>query len=425
MDEENRKRLRSQEEEIDTHKRPNKSQTPVKMAAENQVSGNTSMRSEVNNDSADPTLKEVFQSLTMLHQKFDKHATELSNLQKMTVAIDDKVVSLEATTYAHNNDIAELREELSFMKAVIIKQNDSIQTLQSQSLDLTKRSMRDNILIHNIPESKTPGAEDCENLVTLNAKKMGYGGTLTFERIHRLGQYSPHAKFPRPIIGKLNYKEAEALLVTSKSLSRKPNAVFITRQTPAELREKRKKMWEKAEDLKTKDPKCKTKVQDGNLFVNGQLIKETFKTPTAKLILAMNEDDKEELRQSSPRLYIGNTITERGSSFTASVAEVGSGKEARDAYTALLLDPKNMSAAHNIGAYRVTNPTTARTEEEYSDDGEHGAGKTLRNVLLRRNKTNIAVFVTRGSDGTHLGNKRFRLMEDAVVSALAALDLNL
>ena len=74
--------------------------------------------------------------------------------------------------------------------------------------------------------------------------------------------------------------------------------------------------------------------------------------------------------------------------------------------------------AHKIAVYRLYSPHTARTEEGWVDDGEHGAGKRICEVLHKKNLTNIVVFLTRGTSGNHLGPKRFKLMEDAVESAL-------
>ena len=114
-------------------------------------------------------------------------------------------------------------------------------------------------------------------------------------------------------------------------------------------------------------------------------------------------------------------LYERGTSFTAAVAKIKNAEEAKQTYTAFLLNPDKAVAHHNIGAYRYYNPMTAKTIEGYNGDGEHGAGRLLTTYLLKKNLTNIAVFISRGSEGTHIGKKRFQLMEEAVESALSKL----
>lgn len=422
MEEQGRKRLRSQEE-LDAKKRLNTAQTPEKMSSKQESDSN--MNNNEGTMADDTTLKEVLASINKLHDKFDAQASDLKSLQSMTLALNEKVVSLEAITDAQNTDMSGMRDELAYLKSVVSKQNDSILDLKAQTLDLTSWSMRDNLLFHNIPESKAAlGAENCEALVTSAATKVGIPEKLYFERIHRLGPLTPSAKFPRPIVGNLPYKQGEVILAKTNKLPRNKSGFFVTRQTPTELREKKKKMWDKAESIKTNDPKCRTRIAaDGRLFANGDLVREPFQTPSVRQMLSMSESDRDDLLHSGPRLYQGKTTNERGSTFTASAAHVSSLSEARQAYQVLLTDPNKMVARHNIGVYRITNPLTAKTEEDFADDGEHGAGRTIRNHLLRKNATNVVVFITRGSDGTHLGSRRFRLMEEAVDSALSKLTL--
>ena len=70
---------------------------------------------------------------------------------------------------------------------------------------------------------------------------IGYEGSLSFERIHRLDPFNGTMKEPRPIVAKISYKQAEAILVKSKSLPKdQRNAFFITRQIPQEVWEKRR-----------------------------------------------------------------------------------------------------------------------------------------------------------------------------------------
>lgn len=413
------------------HKRPNNCKTPEKMDENHQVSDNGAVSKDdcVNNEViSEPTLKEVLVSLNRLHEKFDSHVSQLQMLQNITVAMDEKIMNLEEKVDCNSGNITSLntnstatREELTLLKNIIIKQNHCIRNLQNQTLELTQRSMRDNILFHGIPESKNPGAEDCVNLVTQAVRKMGFEDTLTFERIHRLGTFHPGMKYTRPIVGKLPFKQAESLLAKSRALPR--GDFFITRQVPQELREKKKMLWEKAEHFKALDPKCKTKISEkGKLYVNGQLVEESFQAPQPRDLLSLNKTEREELTKSGPKLHFGISYTDKGSSFTASAAKVHSLKEARQAYTAFLLAPGKAAAAHNIGVYRLYNPLSAKTEEAYCDDGDHGAGKLIRNHLMKMNITNTAVFVSSTIGSAYLGSARHRLMMEAVDSAVSQLN---
>lgn len=431
-DSQGRKRLRSEENNSSDLKRVNNTKTPEKMTDKGSVGDNGELKDNAaaSDLCEEPTLRQVFQSLNKLHDKLDNYASELHTLQNITVALDEKFQNLEETVNNHEGELSSLdteatsmKEEIALLKKMVIKQDSNIKSLQNETLDLKTRGMKDNLLFHNLAESKISGGEDCEKLVELAVKKIGYDKPLNFARIHRLGPFIPSAKFPRPVVANLPYKQAEELLTKSRAISRGPTKAFhITRQVPQEIREKNNKMWEIAEENKAKDPKCKIRISaDGKLTVNGQAIRETFQTPSARELLSLNETERIELLQTCPKLFHGETLQERGSTFRASVAEIHNRDEARQVYKAFILDADRLTAQHNIGVYRLFNNQTAKTEENYCDDGEHGAGRVIRNHLHRMNKTNIAVFVSRGTDGTHLGNKRYRLMEEAVDSALANL----
>lgn len=422
--EESRKRVRSTDNTITDEKRSNTNKTPNKM-------DKPKPKDQTPKDAPEePTLREVLTSMNKLHEKIDKHLDDFKNLQSLAVSLDEKVTNLEDTVERHTDNLSAINSEtqdfhsdMASMKSIIIRQSEHIAKLQKQTLDLTARSMRDNLLFHNIPESKANGPEDCETRVQNALKEVGFCEHINFERIHRLGAFTSSSSQPRPIVGKIPYKQAEAILTTSRTRPRsEKNTFFVSRQIPQEIREKKKKMWEKAEEFKKKDSHCKTKITaDGKLFVNGQLDKDSFQPPSVRDIMLVT--DRAKLITSSPHLVHGKTIFEKGSSFAACVAKVRNADEARRAYTALLMNPDKAVACHNIGAYRLFNPATATTSERYCDDGEHGAGKVLTTFLTKKNLTNVAVFVSRGSDGTHLGKRRFQLLEEAVESALSKLAL--
>ena len=48
--------------------------------------------------------------------------------------------------------------------------------------------------------------------------------------------------------------------------------------------------------------------------------------------------------------------------------------------------------------------------QDYEDDGEHGDGRTLLNMLIDGDIKNKAVFITRHHAGINLGIRRFELI---------------
>ena len=86
------------------------------------------------------------------------------------------------------------------------------------------------------------------------------------------------------------------------------------------------------------------------------------------------------------------------------------------------LKPAHLEARHNIGVYRVFSPVTSKTEEEWEDNHEHGAGRVLKDILYKKNIINVALFVSHGSDSTHLGHQRSQCPGEVAISALDKLE---
>ena len=56
--------------------------------------------------------------------------------------------------------------------------------------------------------------------------------------------------------------------------------------------------------------------------------------------------------------------------------------------------------------------------EHYEDDGEHGRGRTILDILQRKTIVNQVVCVTRWYGGKYLGRSHFDLTEEAANSVL-------
>lgn len=412
--------LEGENKKISLAKTPEKTKTVSDLSTSMENKDNMdelSSNAECTEGEKEPSLKEVLCAIQELHHKFDKHSIDI---KKDIETIDERLTIVEDTVEHCTTDISlmnqensSFKDELRILKDIAAKQQSEIKSLQAHTLDLQARSMRCNLLFHNIPEQTN---ENCEHTVHKELKGLGFAQEIQVERAHRLGQ--PRPKYPRPIVAKFAERYCE--LILNKSPKKRPGdpGTRITRQSPQEYREKRSKLWEMAETFKKIDSTCKTQITaDGRLFVNGQLHRDKFVKPNIRTILELTETEKDDIATKC-KLHAGRTIYEGGSSFVAMATRVKNTEEARKAYQAFLLKPGSLAARHNVGVYRVYTPENAKTEEDWYDDEEHGSGRVLKNLLHKMNLTNIALFLSRGTDGTHLGTRRFRVMEEAAESAL-------
>ncbi len=162
----------------------------------------------------------------------------------------------------------------------------------------------------------------------------------------------------------------------------------ITPQYPAEIREKRKELGEIANNIKTKDKNVKTKIVGTSLYVNGDLYREKLPCPTPKELLYINDSERATALETK---FVEVTKMVDGCTFVARAAEAYRLSDVRELYRALMLNPQNMSATHNVAAYRLYNPQGAKTEEGHNDDGDYGIGKTVKDALGRKNAFQIPI----------------------------------
>ncbi|XP_062593380.1 uncharacterized protein LOC134254856 [Saccostrea cucullata] len=117
---------------------------------------------------------------------------------------EDNVGEIETLKLENNY----LRKELQVLKSIIVNLDRRVSQQENEIVDPRGRSMRDNILVHNLAE------DDQENLNTRVSEliKEHLNLEVGFIRIHRNGQKFPGNPKPRTITGKLqNYNDKELI----------------------------------------------------------------------------------------------------------------------------------------------------------------------------------------------------------------------
>ena len=115
-------------------------------------------------------------------------------------------------------DNARLQEELRVLQAVLVKKDKEIAEIKAAVVDQRARSMKNNILLHNIPEQRD---ENCETIMRTFLKNNTCLtkediGKIKIEKAHRVGLANTEKqepKKPRMIVVKLTYfKDRERIL---------------------------------------------------------------------------------------------------------------------------------------------------------------------------------------------------------------------
>ncbi|KAK7882534.1 hypothetical protein WMY93_011296 [Mugilogobius chulae] len=189
------------------------------------------------------------------------------------------VADLKQSVEFNNAQIREMEKEQGLLKEQVVglslvttSLKNENEKLKAAVLELRCRSMRDNLLIMGIDETKGETYSAAETLVrTFLREQLGFteeaSKKIQMERAHRLGQRKEPGK-PRPMIVKFtSSKSKDEILSLSKKL--KGTRFFMTNQYPGEVVEKRRKLIPIMNSFREKGQKVRL-VTD-KLYVNGEL----------------------------------------------------------------------------------------------------------------------------------------------------------
>lgn len=128
--------------------------------------------------------------------------------------------------------------------------------------------------------------------------------------------------------------------------------------------------------------------------------------------------------EEEPRWVLSSTVAEKKSTFVARACSVTSPAQAQACVSSLLeSDKRAAKATHNISAFRIRAPITARssseiTYQDFDDDGENAAGGRLLHLLQVMNVWDVLVVVSRWYGGIKLGPDRFGIINNVAREAV-------
>lgn len=360
-------------------------------------------------------LNTVVEKLELLDEKVDGRHGIIARLEELEAQFAD-MTNDYCEIKAENKEI---KKEVKLLKAIVIKKDKQIEDLKDSVVDLKSRSMRSNLLMHNIPEQKD---ENCENVfkqclqqkTDLDPQSIR---NMTVERVHRVGP-PREGRTPRPLVAKfLCFKDKETVLAAWRRKSKlngrpQKNMQRLTNQLPPEMLQKRALNFQMVENVKAKagkDADINYKMHLDKLIINNQTVKPLVEKVTTEDMMNVTEADRA-AAQKHPR-GASKTIFEQGSSFAAEVFKTSDIKHTREVYKCCVSAPDKAKATHNILAYRVGK------DIGWQDDDELGAGRFLTTWMQREGLENTTIIVTRQYGGKHLGSKRYELMRQAAKEA--------
>jgi hypothetical protein len=317
---------------------------------------------------------------------------------------------LQSENETLKNDICALKRRLVLAEGLNMRLNTKLMHQEHEITDLKCRSMRDNIIIKGVPEVKDEKWGQTKKAVLdvlKNKLQMPDVSESDIERAHRTGTKS--GSNPRQIVAQLTPATRDEIFGFTRDIKHDLTYIQIREQVPAEVQEKRNRLWPKFIEAK-KDPKNKVKWMTDKLLVNGQMLSANDENVDINPAIDINEDL--EISHSEHKSEDGSTVM--GHAVTIS------NQQDIPAVLAKLYQDRLIAAAdHNMYAYRIGR--SKNLKEGFFDDKEHGAGTTLLRMLQNDKRSNVMVVVTRWFGGKHIGPKRFDLFKECAGEALSAI----
>ncbi len=205
---------------------------------------------------------------------------KLELLTQLSQDVKDQRASLEfsqATIDVLKKDNASLRMDLNCLKQQVTDLQYENFHLSKDVLDMQCRSMRDNVIIHGIPEKGKETYMETEQLVKsflkdsfqLEEKEVD---AIHFSRAHCIGQSRHGMLRPRPVVAKLTDSKAK-LVIMGKGKRLKDTPFSISDQFPPEILRRRRLLYPVMRDAR--NAMKRTCLSVDKLYIDGKLFRNS------------------------------------------------------------------------------------------------------------------------------------------------------
>ena len=217
-------------------------------------------------------ISKIDELYTMMKSVMAKLET-LDLINERILSVEQNVKSLTKSIEFAHAEVTDLKEEMKQRKRTEEKNEtrigeleESNKRLQETVVDLKARSMRDNLLFHNIEESDE---ENCAEVIySLLEEKLDMPDArqnIKIDRAHRVGRKRDSRRKPRAIVAKFNFfPDREKIRRNARKL--KGTRIGISEQFPEEIEKVRQKLY--PEMRRAKAEKQRVRLVRDKLFIN-------------------------------------------------------------------------------------------------------------------------------------------------------------
>ena len=214
-------------------------------------------------------LSEIYSMLKTVMAKLDT----LEDIKKRIVNVEQGVKELKSSIEFVHAEVKDLKEEVERSKKSDIENRMRIDCLEDENrrlhdsiVDLKARSMRDNLLFHNVEEEARENTTD--KIFQLLEEKLEIPDArnkIKIDRSHRVGRKCDTQRKPRAIVVKFNFYQDRAL-VRRNAKKLKGTKIGISEQFPEEIEKIRQTLYPEMRKAKAQGHQVRL-VRD-KLFIN-------------------------------------------------------------------------------------------------------------------------------------------------------------
>ena len=238
---------------------------------------------------------------------------------------------------------------------------------------------------------------------------------IPIKKVFRLGMANKKDRLVKVKLSDISDKGK--IFKNASNLKGKANArrklYFVNDDLDAEDAEQSNQYRQLLKEKKNGEHDLEVKMVRRRLIVNNMIIRPKIRPPTGADVLRLSDEEREAIEHV--KLVNGGEHSERNSDYYVYVQKVRSEVDVQKGY--LKTRMRHGDATHISVVYRF-NDARGPFNQEGIDDGEHGAGRAILNVLKAKSIVNVAVYVVRYYGGTRLGKRRFQILETLAVSGI-------
>lgn len=321
-------------------------------------------------------------------------------------SLEEGLNRLEEEVADLKNENEKLHKQLAHAEGRLTRTENKLQEANEKIVDLTSRSMRENLVFKNVEETHAENLETkLHQIFTQNLKIPEHEArSINIDRVHRTG--NPSKSQSRKIIAKFTSKGKSLIMKHLKYLS-KEDKIKITEQFPQEINERRNKLW--PEFIEAKKAGKEAKFNIDKLIIDKKVI-----SAPQDHVRDINVNVTATAMEMKPKHTTLSSV--EGSHYQGHVVSVNSVDDIVPAIHALCQEPSVAGATNLTYAYRIGNET--RSISNYHDDGNWGSGREILHMLDQTNTFNQLVAVTRWCGSRTLSPSRFNQAREVAKEAV-------